>query len=111
MLALCELQIRRSSGNNLVRVEDVKHLLNVSLVQTYLNNGFDAVFLNKRPMSGHGRPGASRCEECERGLQDEDCRFCSLGCKVRRSLHAARFFSSVNFGYWGLQYFKFSIKL
>lgn len=94
MLDLYEVQIRRSSGNNAVKVEDVQHLLSVSLVQTYLINGDHAVFLNRRPMLGRGKSGASQCEECERGLWDEACRFCSLGCKVKpsHSIHVARFF-------------------
>jgi hypothetical protein len=95
MLALCEVQIRKSSGHNVVKVDDVQHLLSMSLVQTYLYNGGYVVFLNRRPMLGQGKHGASHCEECERGLQDEACRFCSIGCKVRhlsRSIHAARFF-------------------
>jgi hypothetical protein len=32
MLNLCEVQIQRSLGNNVVKVEDVQHLLSVSLV-------------------------------------------------------------------------------
>jgi hypothetical protein len=83
---VCEVQIRRSSGNNVVKVDDVQNRLSVSLVQTYVYNGDYAVFLNRRPMSGHGKHGASHCEQCGRGLQDEDCRFCSLECKVRHIL-------------------------
>ncbi|AQK69710.1 PLATZ transcription factor family protein, partial [Zea mays] len=77
------IQIRRSSGNNVVKVDDVQNRLSVSLVQTYVYNGDYAVFLNRRPMSGHGKHGASHCEQCGRGLQDEDCRFCSLECKAK----------------------------
>ncbi|KAJ1278315.1 hypothetical protein BS78_04G071000 [Paspalum vaginatum] len=79
------VQIRRSSGHCVVKVADVEHLLNVSLVQTYRINGANAVFLNCRPMLGHGWPGASRCEKCERGLQDATSCFCSLGCKPNES--------------------------
>ncbi|KAJ1278314.1 hypothetical protein BS78_04G070900 [Paspalum vaginatum] len=76
------IQIRRSSGHNVVKVAEVTHLLSLSLVQTYKINGVDAVFLNRRPMLGHGRPGPSHCEECQRGLQDAYSRFCSFGCKA-----------------------------
>ena len=109
MLVLCEVQIRRLSGHNIVKVDDVQHLLSVSLVQTYLYNGDHAVFLNRRPMSGQGKHGASHCEECERGLQDEACRFCSFGCKVRhlsRSIHAARFFLHCKVWWLGLARFQ-----
>jgi hypothetical protein len=35
MLALYEVQIRKSSDNNVVKVDNVQHLLSMSLVQTY----------------------------------------------------------------------------
>jgi hypothetical protein len=47
MLTLCEVQIQRSSGNNVVKVEDVHHLLSVPLVQTNLIQTEPAVFLNR----------------------------------------------------------------
>ncbi|XP_004954678.1 uncharacterized protein LOC101775185 [Setaria italica] len=83
--ALCSgCLIRKSSSHGLVRVADIERLLNVSLVQTYLVNGEEAVFLDKREISGKGRAGTTRCEECSRGLQDLASLFCSLGCKVMR---------------------------
>jgi hypothetical protein len=67
-----------------VKVAEIQHLLSVSQVQTYLINGGEpAVFLDKQAISGEGKPGKTRCEECDMGLQDADCLFCSLGCKVR----------------------------
>jgi hypothetical protein len=47
MLALCEVQIWKSSDNNIVKVDDVQHLLSMSLVQTYHYNGDHVVFLNR----------------------------------------------------------------
>nr|TKW37524.1 hypothetical protein SEVIR_1G052300v2 [Setaria viridis] len=79
----CSAQIRKSSSHGLVRVADIERLLNVSLVQTYLVNGEEAVFLDKREISGKGRAGTTRCEECSRGLQDLASLFCSLGCKAK----------------------------
>jgi hypothetical protein len=67
-----------------VEVVEIEHLLSVSLVQTYLINGELVVFLDKRTISGKGKPGTTRCEECGRGLHDVGCLFCSLGCKARR---------------------------
>jgi hypothetical protein len=61
MLNLCEVQIKRSLGNNVVKVEDVQHLLSVSLVQTNLIHANPAVFLNRRPMLGRGKPDTSHC--------------------------------------------------
>ncbi|RLN07491.1 hypothetical protein C2845_PM11G00170 [Panicum miliaceum] len=76
------IQIRRSSSHCLVKVGDLQHLLNVSQVQTYVSNGKPAVFLDKRAISGNGKKvGATKCEECDRGLHDAGCLFCSLGCK------------------------------
>ncbi|PAN04475.1 hypothetical protein PAHAL_1G070200 [Panicum hallii] len=77
------IQIRRSSSHCLVKVADLQHLLNVSQVQTYVSNGEPAVFLDKRTISGNGKPGATKCEECGRGLHDAGCLFCSLGCKAK----------------------------
>ncbi|CAN6271771.1 unnamed protein product [Urochloa humidicola] len=54
----------------------------MSGVQPYLLNGHHVVFLNKRRMTGQGRAGEVRCEECERALLDVKCRFCSVGCKL-----------------------------
>jgi hypothetical protein len=59
MLTLCEVQIQLSSGNNIVKVGDVQHLLSVSLVRTTLIHADPAVFLNRRPMLGHGKPDLS----------------------------------------------------
>ncbi|RCV05076.1 hypothetical protein SETIT_1G052800v2, partial [Setaria italica] len=77
------IQIRKSSSHCAVKVAEIEHLLSVSQVQTYLINGELAVFLDKRTILGQGKPGAARCEECDRGLQDMDCLFCSLGCKAK----------------------------
>ncbi|OEL32408.1 hypothetical protein BAE44_0006573, partial [Dichanthelium oligosanthes] len=77
------MQIRKSSGHAVVRVEDVERLLNVTDVQPCLLNDHHALFLNKRPMAGQGRTGEVRCEQCERALLDATYRFCSIGSKVR----------------------------
>nr|CAB3445936.1 unnamed protein product [Digitaria exilis] len=78
------IQIRRSSCHNLVKVADLERLqLNVRFVQTYVYNNEAAVFLNKRGVSGKEKPGQIRCEGCNWGLMDSECRFCSLRCKVR----------------------------
>ncbi|KAG0532142.1 hypothetical protein BDA96_04G083200 [Sorghum bicolor] len=76
------IQIRKLSGHNAVKVDDVQHLLSVSFVQTYLYNGGYVVFLNRRPMYGLGNRGVFHCEECERGLLDKAYHFCSFGCKA-----------------------------
>ncbi|CAL4889453.1 unnamed protein product [Urochloa decumbens] len=76
------IQIRKLSGHGVVRVSDVEALLDMSGVQPYLLNGHHVVFLNKRRMTGQGRAGEVRCEECERALLDVTSRFCSVGCKL-----------------------------
>ena len=85
------MQTRKSSNHVAVRVADVEVLLDVSEMQTYLQNDHHVVYLNKRPMAGIGsRAGEVRCQECERALLDAAYRFCSLGCKVRSpSVHAS----------------------
>ncbi|KAG2656646.1 hypothetical protein PVAP13_1KG101662 [Panicum virgatum] len=77
------IQIRRSSSHCLVKVADLRRLLNVSYVQTYMINGEPGVFLDKRALPGKAKkPAANKCTECNRGLNDADCLFCSLGCKA-----------------------------
>ncbi|KAK3152330.1 hypothetical protein QOZ80_2BG0157470 [Eleusine coracana subsp. coracana] len=78
------MQVRKSSGHNVVKVKDVEALLNVDGVQPYLINSEDAVFLNPRPQSGNGRPGEHRCKDrdCDRALVDGAYHFCSLRCKL-----------------------------
>jgi hypothetical protein len=81
-----DMQIRRSSYHEVVRVAELKPLADVSLVQTYVINADRVLFLNPRPRAPQhfskcvGPAGA--CEECGRGLVDAAFRFCSLGCKV-----------------------------
>ncbi|KAM0846589.1 hypothetical protein ACQ4PT_055599 [Festuca glaucescens] len=82
------IQIRRSSYNSVVRVSDIRGLVDMDMdgVQTYVINGARVVFLNERsPGHNHkhsrlkGSPYA--CVTCRRGLHDA-FRFCSLGCKA-----------------------------
>ncbi|XP_062224637.1 uncharacterized protein LOC133923234 [Phragmites australis] len=79
LLVATFFEARKSSGHCVVKVTNVAHLLDLSLVQTYLINGDKAVFLNPRPMSEQGKPGY---QKCHRGLQDAACLFCSLKCKL-----------------------------
>ncbi|CAN0921083.1 Protein RGF1 INDUCIBLE TRANSCRIPTION FACTOR 1 [Linum grandiflorum] len=57
-------------------------LLEVRDVQPYVINGAQVVFLNERPTMVSGKAVQHLCEICGRSLLD-DCRFCSLGCKVK----------------------------
>ncbi|CAN0921082.1 hypothetical protein LINGRAHAP2_LOCUS32415 [Linum grandiflorum] len=64
-------------------------LLEVRDVQPYVINGAQVVFLNERPTKNGSSSSSSGgaavqhlCEICGRSLLD-DCRFCSLGCKVK----------------------------
>ncbi|CAN0921224.1 Protein RGF1 INDUCIBLE TRANSCRIPTION FACTOR 1 [Linum grandiflorum] len=61
----------------------MKNLLEVSDVQLYIINSAQVVFLNKRPTAVGGKAIQHLCEVCARSLLD-DCRFCSLGCKMAR---------------------------
>ncbi|CAN0921277.1 Protein RGF1 INDUCIBLE TRANSCRIPTION FACTOR 1 [Linum grandiflorum] len=75
------VQIRKSSYHNAVRVAAMKNLLELSDIQPYVINGAHVVFLNERPTKNGGKAIQHLCEVCGRSLLD-DCRFCSLGCKV-----------------------------
>ncbi|GJM90420.1 hypothetical protein PR202_ga06698 [Eleusine coracana subsp. coracana] len=76
------IQVRKSSGHNVVKVKDVEALLNVDGVQPYLINSENAVFLNPRPQAGDGMAGEHRCKDCSRALRDKAYHFCSLRCKL-----------------------------
>ena len=81
-----QLQIRKSSYREVIRVAELKAVADISLVQTYVINYDRVVFLNRRPQAPqHGVKcvgPAGACRECGRGLVDANFRFCSLSCKV-----------------------------
>ncbi|CAN0908076.1 Protein RGF1 INDUCIBLE TRANSCRIPTION FACTOR 1 [Linum grandiflorum] len=75
------IQIRKSSYHNVVRMAAMENLLELSGVQPYVINSAQVVFLNERPTKNGSKAVQHLCEICGRSLLD-DCRFCSLGCKV-----------------------------
>lgn len=79
------VQMRKSSYHDAVRVADVARLLDLSGVQPYVINGARIVFLRPRPHPRVARTVEHVCVVCSRGLLD-DCRYCSLGCKLEDSL-------------------------
>uniref|UniRef100_A0ACD5W429 Uncharacterized protein n=1 Tax=Avena sativa TaxID=4498 RepID=A0ACD5W429_AVESA len=80
------IRIRRSTYNSVVRLSDIRDLVDVDGVQTYVINAARVVFLNERsPRHNHQhsrfKGGPYTCVTCHRALHDA-FRFCSLACKA-----------------------------
>ncbi|KAG0457152.1 hypothetical protein HPP92_021996 [Vanilla planifolia] len=77
------LQIRRYVYHDVVRVEDLEKLIDMSLVQSYTTNSAKVAFLKQRTQNRPFRGTGNGCRSCDRPLQ-ESYQYCSLSCKVKQ---------------------------
>ncbi|KAI8570790.1 hypothetical protein RHMOL_Rhmol01G0064400 [Rhododendron molle] len=92
-------QIRRSSYNDVIRVDDVQKYLDVHDIQPYTMNQASVVFLNERPQTGPRKGYKYACEICQRSIA-QCLKFCSLGCKlggIEDGISGLRFNMSINY--------------
>ncbi|CAM6103829.1 unnamed protein product [Calypogeia fissa] len=78
------LQVRKGLYDDVVRVNDIAKLVDITNIQTYYINGASVVFLRSRPQA---KPPKRRfCQNCNRSENksvQELVRLCSLGCKFK----------------------------
>ncbi|PIA37697.1 hypothetical protein AQUCO_03000325v1 [Aquilegia coerulea] len=75
------LQVRRYVYQDVVRLDEMKKLIDCSYVQSYIINNAKVVFLNQRPHSRSYKSSPHSCLTCDRILQDP-FHFCCISCKV-----------------------------
>jgi PLATZ transcription factor len=88
-----QLQIRRSSYHDVVKVADITRLYDIGGVQLYVINGDKVVFLRQRPQPRppKGCVFPARCGSCSRQLMDDGAAYCCLRCKLEvEQLHYSK---------------------
>ncbi|CAN6439740.1 unnamed protein product [Victoria cruziana] len=75
------IQIRRYLYNDVVRLEDMRNLVDCSHVQRYIVNGYQAVFLNRQARTGQLKDIDNCCRTCKKMLQHA-YHYCSIACKA-----------------------------
>ncbi|KAF3786148.1 hypothetical protein EJ110_NYTH26107 [Nymphaea thermarum] len=84
IFAFPDFQIRRYLYNDVVRLEDMRNLVDCSHIQRYIVNGYQAVFLNRQARTGQLKDMDNCCRTCKKMLQ-HSYHYCSIACKVELS--------------------------
>ncbi|KAL9666435.1 hypothetical protein QQ045_000767 [Rhodiola kirilowii] len=78
------IQVYKSSHATCFRKHDIRKIMNISLIQSFINNSHHVVYIRPRKSNGHrnGVQAINRCTVCSWELKSDTDIYCSISCKV-----------------------------
>uniref|UniRef100_A0A7N0TPL1 Uncharacterized protein n=1 Tax=Kalanchoe fedtschenkoi TaxID=63787 RepID=A0A7N0TPL1_KALFE len=89
------IQVYKSSHATCFRKQDIKTRMDISSIQSFINNSHHVIYIRPRKSNGHrnGVQPVNRCVVCSWELKSEGDIYCSISCKVAESKFLFFFFS------------------